>query len=134
MPAYLDELDGLRERQSRTNSGSLQLSQMAFEWSQKSLTIWTRPCWAAAPGKARGEVVPSRRCRARRSTELSSAGGQAKYRCSSIRCMEAFLPSTARIQSQGSMTFTARSVTRVAPRRGWAFLSRGERNVQCQDQ
>ena len=30
---------------------------MALEWSQKSRTIWIRPCWAAAPGKARGEVV-----------------------------------------------------------------------------
>src|ERR1035437_3685600 len=48
--------------------------------------------------------------------------------------MAAFLPSTARIQSQGRTTLTARSVTRVAPRSGCDFLSRGERNVQCQDQ
>jgi hypothetical protein len=24
----------------------LQRSQMALEWSQKSRTIWMRPCWA----------------------------------------------------------------------------------------
>ena len=29
---------------------------------------------------------------------------------------------------------TAKSVTRVPPSKGWAFLSRAERNVQCQDQ
>src|SRR5260221_14639276 len=45
-----------------------------------------------------------------------------------------FFPSTARIQSQGKITFTARSVTRVPPIKGWAFLNRAERNVHCQDQ
>src|SRR5712671_200467 len=47
---------------------------------------------------------------------------------------ESFLPSTARIQSQGKTTFTARSVTRVPPSSGCAFLNRAERIVQCQDQ
>src|SRR5437867_9889406 len=50
------------------------------------------------------------------------------------RCTAWLLPSTARIHSQGKITFIARSVALVDPSNGWAFLKRADRNVQCHDQ
>jgi hypothetical protein len=54
----------------------LQRSQIALEWSQKSRTTWINRCRAAAPGKARRDATPSKRCRARRNSELFPAGGR----------------------------------------------------------
>src|ERR1051326_3667058 len=49
-------------------------------------------------------------------------------------CTFALFPSAARIHSQGKTTFIARSVTRVAPNSGCAFLKRLDWMVKCQDQ
>ena len=64
--------------QCRTSSGNWQLEQSASECSQKSRTIWSNPCWAAAPARLEGDALPSDRFRASRRTALSSARGQVK--------------------------------------------------------
>src|SRR6185312_10928039 len=67
---------------SETNLGNWQLSQRALDLSQKSRTIWTSPCCNAAVRKTPRLAPPIKRLRAIRRRELSSAGGQTKYRCS----------------------------------------------------
>ena len=111
-------------------------SRRRWRWSGRR----NRGRLAAGPAGA-----PPKQIRASRPGPASAAGPVAAARCPGppatpesvpppFSAMARSRPARARIQNQGKITLTARSVTRVAPSSGWGFSRRAVRKPQCHDQ